>query len=245
MVTAAKGFRMRRSKLYRYASDAVDHGRQYAYRDRRVKKRTFRYLWQVRINAAARAAGITYSRFIEGLKAAKVALDRKIPADWQARTALQLPNYVERRHIDIFQETSASNAADFCLEMYRRLNLLDGLRVARSSDPAFRRAACDVEEFFVDVPHEGEIVRARYGSGAFQLHEGGDRFVTLPTTPFTKEQVSPARDTRLRWMQSVVHCTHYVSGASEQDYLHAQETPEITFVKRDTIVRSDEAYTEI
>lgn len=85
MLTAAKGFRMRRSKLYRYASDAVDHGRQYAYRDRRNKKRTFRYLWQVRINAAARAAGMTYSRFIEGLKAAKVELDRKVLADIAAR----------------------------------------------------------------------------------------------------------------------------------------------------------------
>ncbi len=81
MIRAAKGFRMRRSKLYRYASDAVDHGRQYAFRDRRVKKRTFRALWQIRINAAARTAGITYSRFMEGLKAAQVALDRKILAD--------------------------------------------------------------------------------------------------------------------------------------------------------------------
>jgi large subunit ribosomal protein L20 len=81
MIRAAKGFRMRRSKLYRYASDAVDHGRQYAYRDRRRKKRTFRYLWQARINAATRAAGLTYSRFIEGLKAAQCALDRKVLAD--------------------------------------------------------------------------------------------------------------------------------------------------------------------
>jgi large subunit ribosomal protein L20 len=87
MVTAAKGYRARRSKLYRYASDAVDHGRQYAYRDRRVKKRTFRYLWQVRINAAARAAGLTYSRFIEGLKTAKCALDRKVLADIAATDA--------------------------------------------------------------------------------------------------------------------------------------------------------------
>ena len=87
MLTAAKGYRLKRSKLYRYASDAVDHGRQYAYRDRRVKKRTFRYLWQVRINAAARAAGITYSRLIEGLKAAKCALDRKIIADIAATDA--------------------------------------------------------------------------------------------------------------------------------------------------------------
>jgi large subunit ribosomal protein L20 len=85
MLRAAKGFRMRRSKLYRYASDAVDHGRQYAYRDRRRKKREFRYLWQVRINAAARAAGTTYSRFMEGLKAAKCALDRKVLADIAAQ----------------------------------------------------------------------------------------------------------------------------------------------------------------
>jgi large subunit ribosomal protein L20 len=78
---AAKGFRLKRSKLYRYAADALDHGRQYAYRDRKNKKRTFRYLWQVRINAAARSAGITYSRLIEGLKAAKIELDRKVLAD--------------------------------------------------------------------------------------------------------------------------------------------------------------------
>ncbi len=87
MVHAAKGFRMRRSKLYRYASDAIDHGRAYAYRDRKTKKRNYRGLWQVRINAAARAAGMTYSRFIEGLKAAKVALDRKILADLAATDA--------------------------------------------------------------------------------------------------------------------------------------------------------------
>src|SRR5262249_39212249 len=84
MIRAAKGFRMRRSKLYRYASDALDHGRQYAFRDRRANKRNFRALWQIRINAAARAGGITYSRLIEGLKAAKVALDRKIIADLAA-----------------------------------------------------------------------------------------------------------------------------------------------------------------
>lgn len=87
MLSAAKGFRLKRSKLYRYASDAVDHGRQYAYRDRRTKKRTFRYLWQIRINAAVREAGLTYSRFMEGLKAASVALDRKVLADIAAQDA--------------------------------------------------------------------------------------------------------------------------------------------------------------
>src|SRR5512136_448082 len=87
MLRAAKGFRMRRSKLYRYAADALDHGRQYAFRDRKTKKRNFRALWQIRINAAARAAGITYSRFMEGLKAAKVALDRKMLAEIAATDA--------------------------------------------------------------------------------------------------------------------------------------------------------------
>jgi large subunit ribosomal protein L20 len=98
MIRAAKGFRMRRSKLYRYASDAVDHGRQYAYRDRRRKKREFRYLWQVRINAAARAAGITYSRLMEGLKAAQVALDRKIIAELAATDATAFGELVRVAH---------------------------------------------------------------------------------------------------------------------------------------------------
>src|SRR6476646_950496 len=95
MIRAAKGFRMRRSKLYRYASDAVDHGRQYAYRDRRRKKRTFRYLWQIRINAASRAAGLIYSRFIEGLKAAQCALDRKVLADIAATDAAAFSELVK------------------------------------------------------------------------------------------------------------------------------------------------------
>ncbi len=84
---AAKGFRMRRSKLYRYAADALDHGMQYSYRDRKTKKRNYRALWQIRINAAARAAGTTYSRFMEGLKAAQCPLDRKVLADIAATDA--------------------------------------------------------------------------------------------------------------------------------------------------------------
>src|SRR3954454_8135103 len=79
-IKAAKGFRMRRSKLYRYAADALDHGRQYAFRDRKTKKRNYRTLWKIRINAAAHAAGMSYSRFMEGLKAAQIVLDRKILA---------------------------------------------------------------------------------------------------------------------------------------------------------------------
>ena len=92
---AAKGFRMRRSKLYRYAKDALDHGRQYAYRDRKNKKRTFRGLWNVRINAACRADEMTYSRFIEGLKAAEVEVNRKVLADIAAQDKVAFTELVK------------------------------------------------------------------------------------------------------------------------------------------------------
>ena len=110
MLQAAKGFRLKRSKLYRYASDAVDHGRQYAYRDRRTKKRTFRYLWQVRINAAARAAGITYSRLIEGLKAAKIALDRKVLADIAAQDTAAFGELVKAAQNALKTKASSAKA---------------------------------------------------------------------------------------------------------------------------------------
>jgi len=169
---------------------------------------------------------------------------KRIPADWPANTARQLPNYVDPRWVDAFKQTAAANAADFCLEMYRRMGLLDGIRGVRSGDPTVRRAACDIADCFVDVPHEGEIVRARLIDGTLRLHEGGDRYLDLPKVDFTKEQVSPTRDSRLRWMQSVIHCTHYVCGAGEQAYLNQADAPEITFVPRDPIDRSDEAYTD-
>jgi len=169
---------------------------------------------------------------------------KTIPAGWQEKTARQLPNYLDHPLIELFQQISAGNVADFCLAMYRQLGLLDGVRVVRSSDAALRRAACDIPEFFVDVPYAGEIVRARFIEGALKLHEGGDEFVTLPLTGFTKEQISPARDTRLRWMQSVLHCTHYIAGAGEQAYLRKEDAPEINFLTRDAIDRSDEACTE-
>lgn len=77
----AKGFRGFRSKLYRYAKDAVYKARQYEYRDRKKRKGTFRRLWIQRISAGCRIEGVTYSRFIEGTKAANMQVDRKILAD--------------------------------------------------------------------------------------------------------------------------------------------------------------------
>ena len=81
VIKRAKGFRGRRSKLFRYAKDATMKARYWSYRDRKTRKRTFRYLWIQRLNAAARANGLTYSRFAEGLKAAGIGLDRKVLAD--------------------------------------------------------------------------------------------------------------------------------------------------------------------
>jgi hypothetical protein len=169
---------------------------------------------------------------------------KRVRTDWHARTATQIRPYVGLRWADEFGAVEAKSVADFCLEMYRRMGLLGGIRVARSSDPAFRRAACDIDDYYVDVPYEGEIVRARLVEGRLRLYKGGDQYVDLPEVTFRREQISPTRDTRLRWMQSVIRCTHYVAGASEQDYLRKEDAPEITYVVRDTIERADEAYVE-
>ncbi len=77
----AKGFVGGRRKLYQIAKETTDRGMAFAYRDRKVKKRQFRKLWIVRINAAVREHGLSYSRFIDGLNKAQVELDRKVLAD--------------------------------------------------------------------------------------------------------------------------------------------------------------------
>ena len=81
VLKAAKGYRGRRKNVYRVAKQAVMKAGQYAYCDRRQKKRQFRALWIARINAAARECGLTYSRFMNGLKKASVEVDRKVLAD--------------------------------------------------------------------------------------------------------------------------------------------------------------------
>ena len=170
---------------------------------------------------------------------------KRVLPDWQGNTARQLPAYVEAPAVIAFKEARGENVAEFCVDVYRRMGLLEGIRIVRSSDPEVRNVACEVPDYFVDVPYEGETVRARWQDGALKLHEGGDSYVTLPPADFTKAQISPARDTRLLWMQSVVRCTHYVAGAGEMQYLHPEEAPEIVFVPRDPIDRSDEAFTDL
>ena len=91
----AKGFWGDRSKQFQQARRGLMHALVYAYRDRRNKKRTFRALWIIRINAACRAAGITYAKFIGGLKKAKVNLDRKVLADLAVKDSQAFKKLIE------------------------------------------------------------------------------------------------------------------------------------------------------
>ncbi len=171
--------------------------------------------------------------------------DKRVLPEWQKKTARQLPNYVEQSLVVHFKQTRCSSVGEFCLEMYRRMGLLEGVRVERSSAPEFRARAVAVTDYFVDQRYEGEIVRARYRDGKLLLHKGGDRFLEIPGAEFGPEQISPTRDTRFVWMQSVIRCTHYVAGASEQHYINTADAPNVKFITRDEISDSGKAYTEV
>ena len=103
----ASGYRGQRSRLYRKAKEQVTHSLGYAYRDRRAKKGDFRRLWIQRINAAARANGMTYNRFIQGLKAAGVEVDRKILADLAVNDAATFASLVETAKANLPEDVNA------------------------------------------------------------------------------------------------------------------------------------------
>jgi hypothetical protein len=167
---------------------------------------------------------------------------KRVVSDWQAKMTRQLPNYVHSGLAKIFAAIKSMNVADFCLQMYQRMRLLDAIRIERSSDPEFRKRAARVEDYFVDVTWRGETVRARCRDQKLLLHKGGDKFIELPWQEFDQTQISPTRDTRLRWMQSVLRCTHYVHGAGEGEYLNEAHAPGITYVPRAEISEADKAY---
>jgi hypothetical protein len=167
---------------------------------------------------------------------------KRVVPEWQTKLARQLPNYVGAELVEHFKAIEASTVAEFCRDMYERMGLLEGVRVERSSDPEFRKKASPVANYFVDVSWEGEIVRARHREGKLLLHKGADRWVELPFQEHDSAQISPTRGTRLRWMQSVIGCTHYVAGAGERQYLNESEAPGVTFVQREEISDSDRAY---
>ena len=103
----ASGYRGQRSRLYRKAKEQVTHSLVYAYRDRKARKGDFRKLWITRINAAARANGITYNRFIQGLKIAGVEVDRKILADLAVNDAPAFAVLVETAKANLPEDVNA------------------------------------------------------------------------------------------------------------------------------------------
>ena len=107
----AKGYFGNKSKLFRYAKDAVQHAWQYAYIDRKKKKADRRGLWIVRLNAACRANGITYSRFIEGLRAANVELDRKVLSDLAIRDEVAFSGLVKQAQDALKNKASTAKSA--------------------------------------------------------------------------------------------------------------------------------------
>ena len=107
----AKGYFGNKSKLFRYAKEAVQHAWQYAYAARRKKKGDRRSLWIVRLNAACRAAGISYSRFIEGLKAARIELDRKVLSDLAIRDEVAFKALVKQAQHALMEKAGAAKAA--------------------------------------------------------------------------------------------------------------------------------------
>ena len=168
-------------------------------------------------------------------------LKRVLP-EWKTKMERQLPAYVDAGLVERFKQISVGTIAEFCLDMYNAMGLLDGVKVQRSSSPEFRAVACAIEDYFVDVPFDGEVVRARARDGKLWLHKGGDRFIEVPAPTYGNEQISPTRDTRFRWMQSVIGCTHYISGASEQDYVKKAEAPGVDFIERNEIADASDAY---
>lgn len=207
---------------------------------------------------------------------------KRIPAGWKEETLKQLPRFIPNHPhltspvegeetagspplvggvrgggnlITIFKSVDAKTVADFCLEMYKKMGLLDGIEIVRSSDKTFRESTLTKPtEYFADLPYQGEIVRAKIENLPQQsapnsatvrasLHEGGGKFTyfDLPDN-IEKAQINPGKDERFAWMNSVIHCTHYIAGNSEYDYIKRDQFPEVKFIKREQIDQSDMAW---
>lgn len=169
---------------------------------------------------------------------------KQIASGWKQEMLKQLPRFIDADSplIALFKLTEKETVADFCLEMYRKMGLLEGIEIVRSGDRTVRERAADIDEYYADIKYKGEIVRALWQRDHFALHEGGGKIITLPLQPIEKHQKSPGRDLRFFWMQSVIGCTHYIMGASEKKYLDRAAFPEVTFIERDPIPEPDYAW---
>ncbi len=162
---------------------------------------------------------------------------KNIPAGWQDEIWRKLPRLAPKALANIFKNAQGKTAADFCLDMYKKLGLLAGIEIVRSGDRDVRMQAMELSgSYYADVPYEGEIVRAEMYEGSLRLHEGGGKYLPVPMPDtIEKWQKNPGRDQRFRWMNSVIHCTHYITGAGENGYLKKADFPDVVFVDRDAI----------
>lgn len=190
---------------------------------------------------------------------------KRIPAGWKEETLKQLPRFLNQSLIDVFKSVNEKTAADFCLEMYKKLGLVDGIEVIRSGQRSFREQAQELDkDYFADVNYEGEVVRAKIEtddvvarfieptepdkSGNYSkltgiLHEGGDKFIRFPISdPIQKWQKNPGKDQRFAWMNSVINCTHYILGEGEREYLKTENFPEVKFIQRQEISEPNYAW---
>lgn len=169
---------------------------------------------------------------------------KRVPPGWKEEILKQLPRFANRELIEIFKSISKENAADFCLEMYERLGLLNGLEIFKSSDKNFRQLATELSDiFFADVEYGGEIVRAQVSEGRLRLHEGGGKYSEVPPPDkIEKWQKTPGADRRFAWMNSVINCTHYIFGEGEAQYLAFDNFPEVKFIEREKIENANDAW---
>ena len=152
---------------------------------------------------------------------------KRIPADWQAKTVLQLPNYVEHPLIEIFKKVSAAERRRFLPGNVSPHGLARRHSRRALERSGFRRAACDMSEFFVDVPHEGEIVRARFAERCVELarrrrfvrHIARDAFHQGTNQSHARH---PAALDAIRGALHALHCR-----AGEKAYLRTEDAPEI------------------
>jgi len=170
---------------------------------------------------------------------------KRVRPGWKTEILKQLPRFVDKPMIDLFESVEEGTVANFCLAMYQKMGLLEGIEVVRSSDKKFRIEASELQgDFFVDVEYEGETVRARNVEGRLVLLRGGGKTIELPRQQIEKPQKSPAARGRFAWMQSVVHATHYIMGEGEKDYLDTDEYNDVQFVNRLSISHKDMAWTD-
>ncbi|MBL8030184.1 MAG: hypothetical protein JNN11_02975 [Candidatus Doudnabacteria bacterium] len=166
---------------------------------------------------------------------------KRIPENWKAEILKQLPRALEENQIKLFSSIGAKNTADFCLEMYKKLGLLEGVEIIRSSNQDFRQKAPNLtNDYYADVKYENEIVRAKVLAKDNKkfglLHHGGGKNTEFEISEeIPKNQITPGRDERFGWMNSVIKSTHYICGNSEFEYLKKEKFPEVKFLKRDQV----------